>query len=111
MIAVAIQQQQAHRDFSFHHGGIVNSHDTLGQRHDRRKDPLEKILEYMKTEGLRTKELFRAFDKSASNKLGISDLKARLQVRNTYSTCKNLVCVKIYSVVVFTGHWSRAAKT
>ena len=80
MIAVAIQQQQPEREFSFQHGGIVNSSDPLGQRHDRRQDPMEKILNYMKTAGLRTKELFRTFDKTASNRLGVSNLRMQLKV-------------------------------
>lgn len=98
MLAESIQQQQPHRDFSFHHGGIVNSHDPLGQRHDRRKDPLEKIVDYMKTEGLRTKELFRAFDKSASNRLGVADLRARLQVRKwtLYTYCMVYIYMYIF---------------
>ena len=80
MLAMAIRQS---RDFDYEHGGVVNSHDILGQRLNRRVDPMDKIMKYMKDRGLRPTELFRTLDKSVSNSLDSEILVTRLQVRFT----------------------------
>lgn len=87
MLAMAIRQS---RPFDYEHGGVVNSHDILGQRHDRRTDPMDKVLKYMKDNGLRPTELFRTFDKSVSNKLDSGMFGERLRVciyRQCTRTC------------------------
>ena len=81
MMAMAIRQSRA---FDFEHGGVVNSHDVLGQRQNRRIDPMEKIMKYMKDTGLRTTELFRTFDKTVSNRLRTDTFVDRLNVRTIH---------------------------
>ena len=81
MLAMAIRQS---RPFDFEHGGVVNSHDTLGQRSNRLVDPMEKVMKYMKDSGMRATELFRTFDKTVSNRLDSKTFVDRLRVRLLY---------------------------
>ncbi|XP_052238543.1 leucine-rich repeat-containing protein 74A-like [Dreissena polymorpha] len=54
------------REFTFKHGGIVATHDKLGQRVGRELNPMLRIIEYLRLLGLRPLELMKSFDKNAS---------------------------------------------
>ena len=77
MLAIAVRQV---RPFDYEHGGIVTSHDMLGQRIDRKLDPMSKIIQYMKDRSLRPTELFRSFDKQVGNSITNDEFVFRLQV-------------------------------
>jgi hypothetical protein len=77
MMATAIRNL---RPFDYEHGGVVTSHDMLGQRYDRKVDPMQKIIIYMKERGLRPAELFRTFDKSVANYISYEEFQMRLKV-------------------------------
>ncbi|XP_045198369.2 leucine-rich repeat-containing protein 74A-like [Mercenaria mercenaria] len=57
------------RTFQFFHGGIVPTHDKLGQRLGRELNPMLRIIEYLRLLGLRPLELMKSFDKTSSFEL------------------------------------------
>eukprot|EP00914_Ancora_sagittata_P026318 GHVO01051818.1.p2 GENE.GHVO01051818.1~~GHVO01051818.1.p2 ORF type:complete len:122 (+),score=4.33 GHVO01051818.1:648-1013(+) len=97
MLSMAIRRT---RDFSCRHGGIVNSHDILGQREGglkarlyymifmlyfcvytgKKLDPMQKVIAYMKDREIRPTELFRSFDKEVSSSISHNNLIRRLKV-------------------------------
>lgn len=82
MMARAINET---RPFDYEHGGIVNSHDVLGQRYDKKIDPMQKIIMFMKDRSLRPTELFRNFDKSVANYISHENFQERLKVNLLFS--------------------------
>ena len=78
MMAAAVQQT---RSFQYIHGGIVGTHDVLGQRLEKRVDPMQRVIDYMRERELRPTELFRSFDKAVGNKLSHKDFIERIKVR------------------------------
>ncbi|XP_060566379.1 leucine-rich repeat-containing protein 74A-like [Ruditapes philippinarum] len=61
------------RTFKFIHGGIVPTHDKLGQRLGRELNPMLRIIEYLRLLGLRPLELMKSFDKTSSFELPRQD--------------------------------------
>ena len=79
MLASAVQQT---RPFKFYHGGIVGTHDVLGQRLEKRVDPMQRVIDYMRERELRPTELFRSFDKAVGNKMSHIAFIDRLKASN-----------------------------
>ncbi|XP_060070503.1 leucine-rich repeat-containing protein 74B-like [Ylistrum balloti] len=76
LLALTIEQN---RKFKFIHGGVVRSHDTLGEKKEKPIDAMQRILDYMKTLGLRPVEMIREFDKTANYQISQKDFIARLK--------------------------------
>ncbi|XP_064629309.1 leucine-rich repeat-containing protein 74B-like [Lineus longissimus] len=74
------------RPFDFKHGGVVMSHDTLGERHEKYKDPMQRVIEYMQANEIRPLEMFRAFDKSVNFKMGKKAFQERLKKTGLHFT-------------------------
>ncbi|OWF44701.1 leucine-rich repeat-containing protein 74A-like [Mizuhopecten yessoensis] len=76
LLALTIEQK---RKFKLIHGGVVRSHDTLGEKKEKPIDAMQRILDYMKTLGLRPVEMIREFDKTANYQVSQKDFIARLK--------------------------------
>ncbi|XP_033739848.1 leucine-rich repeat-containing protein 74A-like [Pecten maximus] len=76
LLAMTIEHR---RKFKLIHGGVVRSHDTLGEKKEKPIDAMQRILDYMKTLGLRPVEMIREFDKTANYQISQKDFIARLK--------------------------------
>ncbi|XP_069108553.1 leucine-rich repeat-containing protein 74A-like [Argopecten irradians] len=76
LLVLTIEQR---RKFKLIHGGVVRSHDKLGEKIEKPIDAMQRILDYMKTLGLRPVEMIREFDKTANYQISKKDFIARLK--------------------------------
>ena len=50
---------------------------------DKKIDPMQRVINFMKEKELRVTEFFRAFDKNVGNKLDVNEFRERLNVSRT----------------------------
>ena len=66
---------------------------------DRRIEPMQKVINYMKERQLRPTELFRSFDKNVANKLNNQQLIERIKVSGSYLCQKMRTCFSVCFVI------------
>ncbi|CAD5124784.1 DgyrCDS13048 [Dimorphilus gyrociliatus] len=76
---IIVMMIKKERHFECKHGGVVPSHDILGQRQGRKVEPMQRVIDYMKVKQLRPTELFRSFDKKVTKLLSFENFMERLE--------------------------------